>query len=79
MACFAQDITRPDNNFSQIGDNDSGMFFNLTPYGKLISPAEAKTLYSNLKGYIPQESDDTYFDESMNDCRPFISAVGGVL
>ena len=75
---FLNDITRPDNLFSQIGDNDSGLFFRLSITGELTTAAKAIDKYHNLSSYIPSDKNELYLDENMNDGRTFISAVSGM-
>lgn len=75
---FTQAITRPDNMITQIGDNDSGVFFRLSPTGNIITPMEAIKKYKNLSNYKPLTNDKIYVDENLNDCRTFVSAVSGL-
>lgn len=66
---FADDITRPDGNFVQIGDNDSGRFFRLLVQGQLMTVAEAKDKYASLAGYTPEAAEELYFDEQVNSMK----------
>lgn len=75
---FTQAVTRPDNMITQIGDNDSGVFFRLSPTAGIIKPIEAIQKYRNLNNYRPLKTDTAYIDENMNDCRTFVSAVSGL-
>lgn len=75
---FSNDITRPDGMFTQIGDNDSGLFFRLSITGELISAEQAIGKYANLENYKVQQVSEPYLDENMNDARPFISSVAGM-
>lgn len=75
---FSNAILRPDMMFTQIGDNDSGLFFRLSITGDLITSKEAKEKYSNLVNYEPQEINEMYLDENMNDCRTFLSSAYGM-
>ena len=75
---FSNAILRPDMMFTQIGDNDSGLFFKLSITGELITAKEAKVKYSNLVNYEPQEINEMYLDENMNDCRTFLSSAYGM-
>lgn len=63
---FARDVTRPDGNFVQIGDNDSGRFFRLLVQGQLLTAVEAKKKYASLEGYKPEDAGELYFDEQVN-------------
>ncbi len=76
---FTHDITRPDGSFTQIGDNDSGLFFKLSFTGKVITAKEAVRKYHNLSAYIPENVDEVYVDENLNDGRPFVAAVCGMV
>lgn len=75
---FMQALTGPDGTFVQIGDNDSGMFFRLSPTGCMRKAAEAVEIYESLSEYTPLQEDEFYPDEEMNDGRPFISALNGL-
>ncbi len=50
-ASFTVNITKPSGEIPQIGDNDSGRFFRLTPLGEWMTPDEAEARYANLPGY----------------------------
>lgn len=75
---FSNAIIRPDNMFTQIGDNDSGLFFRLSITGELVTVEEAIGKYNNLSRYVPQFEGEMYLDENLNDCRPFLSAWSGM-
>ncbi|MBQ7955068.1 MAG: alginate lyase family protein [Lachnospiraceae bacterium] len=74
---FTHDLTRPDGAFTQIGDNDSGLFFKLSFTGEMITPEKAVLKYNNLSNY-KWENDKKYLDENLNDGRTFVSAVCGM-
>lgn len=73
---FTVDITKPNGEVPQIGDNDSGRFFRLTPNGKFMFNQEAVEKYINLEGYIKDNS--LFWDENILDHSTFISAVSGL-
>lgn len=75
---FIVDITNPEGTFTQIGDNDSGIFFRLSITGALTTAQKAKEKYSNLQYYMPEDEKEAYLDECMNDGFPFCSAVYGL-
>lgn len=75
---FIHDITRPDGSFTQIGDNDSGLFFRLSFTGQRMATYEVIQKYRNLSAYNPDKEDVWYLDENLNDGRPFVSAVYGM-
>lgn len=75
---FVNAILRPDMMFTQIGDNDSGLFFRLSITGELLTAKEAKMKYYNLAAYVPDDIEESYLDENMNDARPFLASVYGM-
>lgn len=75
---FLKAVTRPDGRFVQVGDNDSGLFFRLSPTGQMRTPQEAKARYASLSGYQPESGDAGYYDEEMNDPGPTVSALSGL-
>lgn len=77
-ACrFALDITKPDGTFSQIGDNDSGLFFRLSITGGVYRTEDMVKKYGNL-GNDSGKRRESYLDENMNDAGPFLSSGGGM-
>lgn len=82
---FTRDILKPNNKMVQIGDNDSGRFFILSPVGRFLTNKEAEDIYMNLKGYnkmvsdYGDEPDSLFWDEDNLDVRPTISYFGGLL
>ena len=74
IGMFAQDTMTPDGSYVQIGDNDSGRFFNLTPLGTIISSEEAKGKYVSLRGYVAEDNNEQYFDEHINSPKQLIEA-----
>lgn len=80
---FTVDLTKPSGEIPQIGDNDSGRFFRLSPNGQFITNREAEKKYLNLQGYnelIKEyvQKDELYWDENILDHSTFISAMGGL-
>ncbi len=80
---FTVDLTKPSGELPQIGDNDSGRFFRLSPIGKLLTNAEAEKIYLNLKSYNEHiksysHDDELFWDENILDHRTFISAISGL-
>jgi len=65
MSNFMKDITKPDGNFPQVGDNDSGRFFKLNPLYEVISLSEAKNMYSNLSNYPELRDEENYHLEKV--------------
>ena len=80
---FTVDITKPNGEIPQIGDNDSGRFIKLSPNGKFLTNKEAEEIYLNLKGYNELIKDyDTenglFWDENILNHQTFVSAVDGL-
>lgn len=62
---FIIDVTKPNGEVCQIGDNDSGRFINLFPRGNIIDIEQAIKKYKNLTNFDSIYSRDTdYFDEN---------------
>jgi len=74
---FTSIIRKPTSTVPQIGDNDSGRFFKLTPVGGLIPRSEACKRYLNLESYISTEK--LYWDENVLDHTTFLSALSGLV
>ena len=74
-ALFTADITKQNENISQIGDNDSGRFFKFSPNGALLAHSDAIEKYINLRGY--KSIQDRYLDENILNHDTFISAANG--
>lgn len=77
-ALFTKDIIKPNGNITQIGDNDNGRFFKLSPAGEFKSLNELIDKYKNLSGYKGINGTDEYFDENILNHSTFISAVDGL-
>ncbi len=58
---FTTDITKPQGNIPQIGDNDSGRFLKLWPVFDALTPAQALDHYQNLTPTVT--SVPIYWDE----------------
>ena len=75
---FTKDITKPNGNITQVGDNDSGRFFKFSPVGEFKSCNELADKYKNLIEYKGIDGIDKYFDENIINHSTFISAVDGL-
>ncbi|OCL98222.1 Heparinase II/III-like protein [Aliarcobacter thereius] len=73
---FTVDITKPNGQIPQFGDNDSGRFFRFSPNGEFITNKEAINRYLNLKGY--GENDELFWDENILNHSTFVSCFGGL-
>ncbi len=80
MGCFTAEITKPNNNIPQIGDNDSGRFFRFSPNGNFLSAKEAENKYYNLKGYVNFISSDEelFWDENILNHHTFVASCAGL-
>ncbi|AFM25682.1 alginate lyase family protein [Desulfomonile tiedjei] len=83
-ACFIVDITKHSGEIPQIGDNDSGRFFRLTPLGEWMTPEEAETRYLNLAGYTTlistyRRAGERYFDDNILRHHAVIGAAAGII
>ena len=56
-------ILKSDNTIPQIGDNDSGKLFNLTPIGEFLEVNKLKEIYLNLKNFDSLKNKE--FDEKL--------------
>jgi hypothetical protein len=76
---FTADITKQNGEVPQIGDNDNGRFFNLSPIGNLITVQEIMKKYKSLKNYNNFESNNSlYWDENIINHSALISAMNGI-
>jgi hypothetical protein len=83
-ACFTVDVTKPSGEIPQIGDNDSGRFFKLTPLGQWSTPEEAEARYANLTGYTSlistyRRQGERYFDDNVLKHHAVIGAAAGII
>lgn len=78
MAEFTVRLTKPSGRIVQIGDNDSGRFLKLHPQYRIITVAEAKVLYGNLKDYKAMPDDAIYIDAEYLDHRHLVAAINGL-
>ena len=75
---FTMDITKENGRVPQIGDNDSGRFFRLSPVGKLIDNYDAVKRYSNLKGWKERKGFRKYFDEDVLNNKALVGLLNGI-
>ena len=73
---FTVNITKPNGEIPQFGDNDSGRFFRFSPNGEFLTNKEVVSRYLNLKGY--SEDDELFWDENILNHSTFISCFGGL-
>lgn len=73
---FTVDITKPNGEIPQFGDNDSGRFFRFAPVGEFLSNKETVSRYLNLKDY--GEDDELFRDENILNHSTFISCFSGL-
>ncbi|MFC4303465.1 heparinase II/III domain-containing protein [Cohnella boryungensis] len=75
---FSRDITLPNGNVAQIGDNDSGRFLKLSPNGSLMSFDEAQRKYINLRAHNASLQPELFWDENHLNHGTVISAISGI-
>jgi len=78
MAEFTMHITKPNNQVSQIGDNDSGRFCKLQPVYTLLTVKEAKSVFVNLNNYNEKHDNETFWFENHLDHRHLVAAIDGL-
>lgn len=72
---FCEAMRNPRGDMLQIGDNDSGRFFRLTPVGEFLTAQQVLDRYDQLeRGAAP----DCYFDEKQNCPDATLAALGGL-
>ena len=73
---FTVDITKPNGEVPQFGDNDSGRFFKFSPNGEFLSSEQAVQKYLNLSGF--EGGDEPFWDENILNHSTLISCMGGI-
>ena len=73
---FTADITKPNGEVPQFGDNDSGRFFKFSPNGEFLSNERAAQKYLNLSGFMG--GDELFWDENILNHSALISCMGGI-
>lgn len=81
---FTAYLKKPTGEIPQIGDNDSGRFFRLSPNGEFLTNQQAENKYLNLKGYNAlldeynlSGNNSKYWDENTLNHSTFLSALFG--
>lgn len=72
---FCEAMRNPHGDMLQIGDNDSGRFFHLSPIGELLTSRQAMDRYDQLEQCA---APDPYFDEDLNCPDATLAAIGGL-
>ena len=73
---FTADITKPNGEVPQFGDNDSGRFFKFSPNGEFLSNEQAVRKYLNLSGFAG--NNEPFWDENILNHSTLISCMGGI-
>ena len=73
---FTADITKPNGEVPQFGDNDSGRLFKFSPNGEFLSNEQAARKYLNLSGF--GGGDEPFWDENILNHSTLISCMGGI-
>lgn len=76
MSEFTLAYTKPNGNITQVGDNDSGRFFKLTPCGEFLTLEIAFKKYKNLVKTIDYR-EQKYWDENNINHGSFLAAING--
>ena len=80
---FTYDITKPNGEIVQFGDNDSGRLVKLSPVGKFITNFDAEKRYLNLRGYNNrikeyEDIDGRFWDENVLNHSTLIGMLNGL-
>lgn len=78
LGLFDEKIHKPDEDIVQIGDNDSGRFFRLTPKGRFLNNQVAHNKYYNLQNAPKPLNDLEYWDENDLHHGAFLAAIEGL-
>lgn len=73
---FTVDITKPNKEVPQFGDNDSGRFFKFSPNGEFLSGKQAMLKYINLKDYKCE--DELFWDENILNHSALVGCMSGI-
>ena len=73
---FTADITKPNGEVPQFGDNDSGRFFKFSPNGEFLSNEQAVRKYLNLSGF--EGGDEPFWEENILNHSTLISCMDGI-
>lgn len=73
MSIFSRCIVKPDGQFVQVGDNDSGRFVKVFPGMDKLIALSAKRKYKNLQNYSDLPNAEVFWDESVLDYRYLFS------
>jgi len=73
---FTVDITKPNKEVPQFGDNDSGRFFKFSPNGDFLSDKQAMLKYINLKDYKCE--DELFWDENILNHSTLVGCMSGI-
>ncbi len=76
MVSFCEAYRKNDGNITQIGDNDSGRFFRLSPSGEFLILEEAIKKYHNLQ-LTSDYKELEYWDENQINIDTFLALLGG--
>lgn len=80
MKQFTNSYTKPNGEITQIGDNDSGRFFKLSPIGELTTKSKVAKKYKSISERYPEYIDDhsPFFDENNLNHSTFLSYINGL-
>ena len=72
------DLTKPNHDVAQIGDNDSGRFLKLVPEHDSAPVGDMRRRYENLDSQLELPDAETYWAERHLDHRPSVAAINGL-
>jgi len=78
MAHFSVGITKPNGDIPQFGDNDSGRFVNLSPFGQFERSEQYTRRYEQITDVDLLPNIDKVFDENCLNQGGFISSILGL-
>ena len=73
---FTVDITKPNKEVPQFGDNDSGRFFKFSPNGEFLSNEQAVRKYLNLSSFV--DDNELFWDENILNHSTLVGCMSGI-
>jgi heparinase II/III-like protein len=73
------DLTKPNNDVAQIGDNDSGRFLKLVPEVDAAPVGDMRRRYESLESQLELPDAATYWAERHLDHRSSVAAINGLI
>ena len=73
---FTVDITKPNKEVPQFGDNDSGRFFKFSPNGEFLSNEQTVRKYLNLSSFV--DDNELFWDENILNHSTLVGCMSGI-